>query len=79
MSKDNDNKETFNFSFRCYFPNDNGPAYSVHYQRLAIADVPKWIESFRFTHPTCISICCKGWFVDNEEQQIAEYHTKKRS
>lgn len=58
----------YNFSFRCFFPTEEGseePNFSSHYQRLALSDLPRWIDSYKFTHPNCQSLTCKMWFVDN--------------
>ena len=54
--------ETYNFSFRCYFPSAEGPRFSTHYQALPLCDVPRCLDAYRFTHPTCISITMKVWF-----------------
>lgn len=59
----NDHK-TYNVSFRCYYDSENGSQYSNHYQPLAIKDIPKWIDAYRFTHPSCISITTKVWFTE---------------
>lgn len=63
-------EQNYTFSFRCYFPNDNGVNFSTHYQQLALSDVPRWIEAYRFTHPTCISISVKVWFNSAEDSQV---------
>ena len=53
--------EEYNFSFRCFF---GSMRYNSHYQRLALCDVPKWIDCYRFTHPNCQSISMKIWFTE---------------
>ena len=58
---------TYNFSFRCYFPSDEDPCYTTHYQRLPLSDVPRWLEAYRFTHPDCVAISCKVWWNSNEK------------
>lgn len=48
-----------NVSFRCYFPGGN---YTEHRQELPLYDIPHWIECYKFTHPTVVSISIKVWF-----------------
>lgn len=55
---------TYNFSFRCFFPSDDGARFSRHYQRLPLSDLSRWIDAYRFTHPDCLSISCKIWFTE---------------
>ena len=62
-------QETYNFSFRCYFPSDDGVRYSTHYQRLALSDLPRWLDAYRFTHPNCLSISSKIWFTEQEASE----------
>ena len=49
----------FDVSFRCYYP--NGASCDKH-QSLLLADIPKWIDAYKFTHPDCVSITVKVWF-----------------
>ena len=58
--------DDYNISFRCYFPNDDGARFTTHYQRLSLRDLPKWLEAYQFTHPTCLSVTCKVWFTEQE-------------
>lgn len=60
--------DSYNVSFRCFFPSDDGARFTSHYQRLSLSDLPKWFEAYRFTHPTCLSISCKVWFTELEQQ-----------
>ena len=46
-------------SFRCFY--GNGVATN-HFQDLPLSDIPRWLDSYKFTHPACISISCKIWF-----------------
>ena len=51
-------------SFRCYFPSGD---QLDKVQELFLDEIPRWIDSYLFTHPTCISISVKIWthnFVD---------------
>lgn len=45
-------------SFRCYYPSGK-PCCKV--QEIALADIPKWIEAYLFTHPNCTAITVKVW------------------
>jgi hypothetical protein len=55
--------DKYNVSFRCFFENEDGMHYSQHYQPdFPIADIPRWIDAYHFTHPACISISAKVWF-----------------
>lgn len=49
----------YDISFRCYFSGGN---VCNHYQTLSLADVPKWIDCYKFTHPSCLSVSIKIWF-----------------
>ena len=50
---------TYDISFRCYFPGDS---VCNHLQKLRLVDIPRWLDSYRFTHPSCISVSVKVWF-----------------
>ncbi len=63
--------EKYNVSFRCYFESDDGVRYNTHYNpQFDLADIPKWVECYRFTHPNCISISVKIWL---REDAIPNY------
>lgn len=49
----------YEISFRCYYENDT---CTNHRQMLQLKDIPKWLESYRFTHPEVRSITVKIWF-----------------
>lgn len=53
---------TFNCSFRCYFDSGECENYTMHYQRLRLSDVPRWLDAYHFTHPNCTAITVKVWF-----------------
>lgn len=55
----------FNCSFFCYFPGGN---VTRHTQRIDFVDIPLWISSYLFTHPSCKSISVKVWFNDDGEE-----------
>lgn len=56
----------FDISFRCYYDVDR---FNTHHQRLKLSDIPKWIESYYFTHPDVHSISVKVWFSDDGGSQ----------
>lgn len=56
-------KAIFDLSFRCYYP-DGEP--TNHRQQMKLADIPKWIEAYKFTHPNCIAVSVKIWYTDIE-------------
>lgn len=60
--------DKYNVSFRCFY-GDPIPHYNTHYApAFSIADIPRWIDSYKFTHPNCESVSCKIWFVDKGAQ-----------
>lgn len=57
--------EKYNVSFRCFFDNDGDPHYTTHYcPAFPIADIPRWLDAYSFTHPNCTSVTAKIWFVN---------------
>lgn len=55
-----------NMNFRCYFPNGNK---NDHRRTLKVEEIPRWIDSYKFTHPDCCSITVKLWFENEKEQR----------
>lgn len=55
----------FSISFRCYY--EKGTKHTTHIQTLKLADIPKWIDCYKFTHPNCEAISAKVWFSDLKE------------
>lgn len=53
--------KAYQMSFRCYF-GGSADNLTKHRQELPLKDIPKWIEAYQFTHPTCKSISVKVWF-----------------
>ena len=51
-------KTLFDLSIRCYYTNN----HTEHRQLMKLADIPKWIEAYKFTHPECKAITVKLWF-----------------
>ena len=41
-----------------------------HYPVMPLKDIPKWVEAYRFTHPTAESITVKIWLKDEEQQAL---------
>lgn len=58
--------ETTHISFRCYYP--DGGKCDKH-QVLKLSDIPKWIDSYKFTHPNCSAISVKVWFDEPESNE----------
>lgn len=56
-------KKVYHLSIRCYY--DNGK-HTQHFQDLKLAEISKWIEAYKFTHPNCKSITVKIWLDDEE-------------
>lgn len=54
----------YNVSFRCYFPGADNK--TQHYMTMPLKDIAKWIEAYRFTHPTLQSITVKVWMQKDE-------------
>lgn len=50
----------YDISFHCFYPDCIEP--TKHFQSLTLAEIPKWIECYKFTHPKCKSIAVKVWF-----------------
>lgn len=60
-------KKVYHIRFRCFFggTRDN---YVDHNIMLALADIPRWLEAYHFTHPGVHSITLKYWPNDEEVQ-----------
>lgn len=59
----------YRMSIRCYFSGDDN--YTQHYPVMPLKDIAKWIEAYRFTHPTAQAITVKVW-LDNRERGDTE-------
>lgn len=55
--------ENVHISYRCYYE-DGEP--NNHHRDMLLADIPRWIEAYKFTHPNCTSISVKVWFTKGE-------------
>lgn len=55
----------FHMTFHC---NYEGNHKTIHNQSLPLKDIPRWIDSYKFTHPHCESISVKVWFNDLNEE-----------
>lgn len=58
------NKE-YRFSIRCYF--EHSSHYTHHLQKMTLEDVGRWIEAYRFTHPTLTSVIVKCYITEEED------------
>ena len=57
--------QKFLISFYCYYPESQTPCKKE--QEIKLSDIPRWIDSYKFTHPNCKSIAIKIWFSDLEK------------
>lgn len=57
----------YGISFRCFYgkPEDS----TTHYREMELADGPRWIDAYQFTHPNVQSITVKVWFMGKGEQE----------
>ncbi len=55
----------YSVSFRCYY--EGGTRHTQHRQTLPLADIPKWIDAYKFTHPYCEAVTVKVWLDDGKE------------
>ena len=62
-------KRKYRMRFRCFFgrSKDN---YVDHNVELALADIPRWLESYHFTHPNVQSVTFKYWPNNREVQNV---------
>lgn len=59
--------DRYNISFRCFFDGDDGVHFTTHYcPDFLVSDIPRWIDSYKFTHQNCTSISVKVWFTQIE-------------
>lgn len=64
--------EKYNVSFRCFFDAESGTNFTTHYVPLfPLTDIPRWVDSYKFTHPNCTSISVKVWFGAAPDAEIA--------
>lgn len=65
--------DRYNVSFRCFYNNADGFHYNNHYQQdFPLSDIPRWIDSYKFTHPNCTAVTVKVWFVNGWDQGDSE-------
>lgn len=55
----------YNLSIRCHFGDMPGN-YTQHYQSMKLGDIKKWVEAYKYTHPTVKSITVKIWLEDEQ-------------
>ena len=64
--------DKYNVSFRCFYNDEIGTHYNNHYNpAFDLADIPRWLDAYKFTHPTCAAISVKVWFNGGAEQDEA--------
>ena len=55
--------DKYNISFRCFYDDETGVHFTTHYcVDFPVTDIPRWIDSYKFTHPNVTSISAKVWF-----------------
>ena len=47
----------FSVSFFCYYETN----LIKHFQKIKLSDIPRWVNSYQFTHPDVKSISVKIW------------------
>lgn len=60
----------YQMSIRCHFPGKGNK--TQHYPVMPLRDIAKWVEAYRFTHPTAEAITIKIWLHDEEEAETCE-------
>lgn len=51
--------KTYHISFRCYYVEGN---YTQHYADITLAEIKKWVEAYKYTHPACSAISIRVIF-----------------
>lgn len=55
--------DCYNVSFRCFYDDNSGVHWTTHYfPAFPVADIPRWMDAYKFTHPNCTAISVKVWF-----------------
>lgn len=57
---------TYVILFRCFYANNSSTS---HIHELPLYAIPRWIESYKFTYPSCISISVKVWFHEEDTNE----------
>ena len=65
--KERNRMDKYLLSFRCYYPESSH--YSHHVQELALEEIGRWMEAYRFTHPKVTAITVRVLFGRKEEQR----------
>ena len=64
--------DKYNVSFRCFYDDELGMHYTNHYNpAFNLSDIPRWLDAYKFTHPTCAAISVKVWFGAAPDAEIA--------
>lgn len=56
----------YDVTFFCDFPDGGRTKHQAH---MDLADIGKWIDCYKFTHPNCRAISAKIWFHDEAESE----------
>ena len=65
--KERNRMDKYLLSFRCYCPESSH--YSHHVQELALEEIGRWMEAYRFTHPNVAAITVRVLFGRKEEKR----------
>ena len=65
--KERNRMDKYLLSFRCYYPKSSH--YSHHVQELALEEIGRWMEAYRFTHPNVAAITVRVLIGRKEEQR----------
>lgn len=61
--------KNYHMSIRCFFPGEGN--YTQHYPEMPLKDISRWVEAYRFTHPTAEAITVKIWLQDDDSTETA--------
>lgn len=56
----------YDVTFFCDFPDGGRTKHQAH---IDLADIGKWIDCYKFTHPNCRAISAKIWFHDEAKSE----------
>lgn len=59
-------KKEYHVCFRAYYENGNT---TDHHRSMKLAEIPKWIEAYMYTHPCMISLSIKVWLTDDQKAE----------
>ena len=66
--KERNRMDKYLLSFRYYYPESSH--YSHHVQELALEEIGRWMEAYRFTHPNVTAITVRVLFGRKEAASV---------